>query len=579
MPTVNVARDLLFERLNRKYTEEEFDHLCFQFGVELDEVSADEKDPTITIYKIDIPANRYDLLCVEGISRALSIFLGDIKPPLYKAVKPAAVIQTIVKPSTQSVRPFIVTGILRGVRVTKNIYNSIIDLQEKLHHNICRKRTFVAIGVHDLSKLTPPFTYSADPPTAIKFKPLNQTKEFRADELMEFYQADNHLKHYLHIIKDFPIYPIIRDSTGVVLSMPPIINGDRTKVDLEGKEEKTMDLFFEATATDITKANIVMDTLITMLSEHSSTKFEAEATEVVYEHSGETVLLPGLSTRSQEIDVKETNSVVGIQLKAEEMSTSLTRMGLKSTVKNKGTISVEVPPTRHDVIHVCDIVEDVAIAYGYDNIVAELPRTPTVAKQFPLNKITDLLRENVAQSGFTEALTFSLCSVEDECEKIRQKRAEVEKKLAKISNPKTLEFQTCRRTLIPGLLKTIQANKKMPLPLKLFEISDVVIIDEKEEVGARNERHLAAVFYNKNPGFETIHGLLDRIMALLEVGEKDYGLEACDGNPTYFEGRGAEIKVKGKVIGTLGVLHPEVCEKFELVNPCSALEINLEQIL
>jgi phenylalanyl-tRNA synthetase beta chain len=282
MPTVNVARDLLFERLNRKFTEEEFDNLCFQFGVELDEVTTDEKDPSIVIYKIDIPANRYDLLCVEGISRALSIFLGDIKPPMYKVIKPASMIETIVKPSTQGVRQYLVTGILRGVRITPTVYNSIIDLQEKLHHNICRKRAMVAIGVHDLSKVTPPFVYSAEPPKEIKFVPLNQTKEFRADELMEFYQSDNHLKHYLHIIKDEPLYPVIRDSKGLVLSMPPIINGDRTKVDLEGKSEKIMDLFFEATATDITKALIVLDTLTTMLSEHCKDKFTAEATQVIY---------------------------------------------------------------------------------------------------------------------------------------------------------------------------------------------------------------------------------------------------------------------------------------------------------
>jgi len=183
----------------------------------------------------------------------------------------------------------------------------------------------------------------------------------------------------------------------------------------------------------------------------------------------------------------------------------------------------------------------------------------------------------VAQAGFTEALTFSLCSIDDECEKMRLSRKLVEPRLAKVSNPKTLEFQTARNTLLPGLLKTIQANKRMPLPLKLFEISDVVLIDPKVDTGTRNERHMTAVFYNKTPGFEVIHGLMDRVMQLLEV--KDYSLNASDENPTYFEGRGAQIIVKGVHIGSIGVLHPEVCEKFELVNPCSAFEINLESIL
>lgn len=75
----------------------------------------------------------------------------------------------------------------------------------------------------------------------------------------------------------------------------------------------------------------------------------------------------------------------------------------------------------------------------------------------------------------------------------------------------------------------------MPLPMKIFEISDVVLADEKSEVGARNERHLCAVYYNKTSGFEIIHGLLDRVMIALNVPRDEkktgvgYHLRPCDG--------------------------------------------------
>lgn len=106
----------------------------------------------------------------------------------------------------------------------------------------------------------------------------------------------------------------------------------------------------------------------------------------------------------------------------------------------------------------------------------------------------------------------------------------MEKKLVRIANPKTQDFQVARYTLLPGLLKTIQANKNMPLPLKLFEISDVVVLDENVDTGTRNVRHFCAVNYNKTPGFEVIHGLLDRFMQLLDCKfEKDYSLRAADG--------------------------------------------------
>lgn len=85
----------------------------------------------------------------------------------------------------------------------------------------------------------------------------------------------------------------------------------------------------------------------------------------------------------------------------------LTKMCLESIVDNK-QIRVTIPPTRHDVIHACDIYEDCAIAFGYNKIPKTFPKCSTVGQQTPVNKLTDLLRGPVAQAGFTEALTFSL---------------------------------------------------------------------------------------------------------------------------------------------------------------------------
>ncbi|MEE6525226.1 hypothetical protein FKM82_025100, partial [Ascaphus truei] len=131
-----------------------------------------------------------------------------------------------------------------------------------------RRRTLVAIGTHDLDTVSGPFTYTAKPPADIKFKPLNQSREYTAAELMELYRTDSHLKHFLHIIEDKPVYPVIYDRNGVVLSMPPIINGDHTKISLN-----TRNIFIECTATDGTKAKIVLDIMVTMFSEYCSEPF------------------------------------------------------------------------------------------------------------------------------------------------------------------------------------------------------------------------------------------------------------------------------------------------------------------
>uniref|UniRef100_A0A673A535 phenylalanine--tRNA ligase n=1 Tax=Sphaeramia orbicularis TaxID=375764 RepID=A0A673A535_9TELE len=482
--------------------DEEFDELCFEFGLELDEITSEKEliskeqgdskasgASDVILYKIDVPANRYDLLCLEGLVRGLQVFKNKLDAPRYTRVSPVSgqPQRLIITKETAAVRPHAVAAVLRNITFTQERYDSFIELQEKLHQNICRKRSLVAIGTHDLDTISGPFTYTAKPPGDICFKPLNQTKEYTATQLMSLYKSDSHLKHYLHIIEDKPVYPIIYDSNGIVLSMPPIINGDHTKITL-----KTKNVFIECTATDLTKAKIVLDMMVTMFSQYCSKPF-TESTE--------------------------------------NIAQLLTRMCLLSRATGVGDeIEVEIPPTRSDVIHACDIMEDAAIAYGFNNITRTTPRTYTVANQFPLNKLTELLRQDLAAAGFTEALNFALCSQEDIGDKLGKKISET--RAVHISNPKTAEFQVARTTLLPGLLKTIAANRKMPLPLKLFEISDVVL---KDDTKGRYS--------------------------------------------TFFPGRCAEVFVHGKSVGRLGVLHPDVINRFELTMPCSALEIDIEPFL
>uniref|UniRef100_A0A182P097 Phenylalanine--tRNA ligase beta subunit n=1 Tax=Anopheles epiroticus TaxID=199890 RepID=A0A182P097_9DIPT len=587
MPTVGVKRDLLFKALGKTYTDEEFQKFCFEFGLELDEVTTEKqmitkeqglveaaKDASEEIiYRIDIPANRYDLLCLEGLVMGLQVFMGKIKFPRFTKVGPvgkgAVPQKMIITKATAQIRPFAVAAVLRDITFTKDSYDSFIDLQDKLHQNICRKRTLVAIGTHDLDTLKGPFTYDAKPPKEISFVPLNQEKAMTGEELMEFYSTHAQLKTYLPIIRDSPVYPVIYDANGVVLSLPPIINGDHSKITLQ-----TKNVFIECTATDLTKARIVIDTLVCMFSVHCAKPFTVEYCDVV-SPSGETKQYPDLAFRKETISVAETNAYIGLNESAERMTYLLNRL-LPTKQTAPDTLEVEIPPTRHDILHACDIYEDVAIGYGYNRIPKTLPAKMHIAKQYPLNKLTEQLREQIAQAGFTEGLTFTLCSRDDIATKMNAQLDQIP--AVHIANPKTLEFQVVRTTLIPGLLKTLAANRKMPLPLKLFEVSDVVLADSKSEVGAKNERRVCAINCNKTAGFEVVHGLLDRVMQLLEVPwdkTTGYYLQACD-DPAYFPGRCASVLYKGAPIGRIGVLHPTVLQAFELTTPCSVVEFNME---
>ncbi|CAD5234442.1 unnamed protein product [Bursaphelenchus xylophilus] len=580
MPTIGIKKNILDKYLGREYSEQELDEVFFNYGLELDDVvvekTADGKE--VSTFKIEVPANRYDLLCVEGLARALRVFEGVEKPPRYEISKPKEQVVLNVEKSVETIRPYIVSAILRDVVFDEDTYNSFIDLQDKLHQNICRKRTLVSVGTHDLDTVKGPFYYRALKPQDIKFVPLNKTKEYNSKDLLEDYEKNElHLREFVPIIKTKPLYPVVFDSSGVVCSLPPIINSDHSKITL-----KTKNVFIEATAVDLNKANIVLDTIVTMFSQYCKQKFTVEPVKVVYESKKvPDTVYPVLPYREQEVNLSQMNVKIGIDVDADKAVDLLSKMSLSAKKVKNGKILVTVPPTRHDVLHECDVAEDLALAYGYNNLPTRLPQAHTVAQPFALNKLSDQLRNEFALAGWTEVMNFALCSEDDITTKLKR----VDINGVKIANPKTLEFQVARNSLLPGLLKTLSNNKEMPLPIKLFEVQDVVFRDTSRDTNSRNQRNAAAVYYSKTGSFEVIHGLLDRIFEVLDVplsksGGVGYFIKEKE-DPTYFPGRSAEViyrTVDGKLVelGVFGILHPEVLTNFNLNMPCCSLEINIE---
>ena len=607
MPTVALNRDELLAGLGEQYSEEGFDQLCFEFGIELDEVTTEkqmlqknkgdgaaglEEASEVVVWKLDIPANRYDLLCLEGVVRALRIFLGKDKPPVYRAVEAASPISMTVMPETAQIRPFVVSAVLRGVTFTQQNYDSFIDLQDKLHHNICRKRTLVAIGTHDLDTLEPPFTFEALPPQEIKFVPLNQEEEVDCVKMFENFDAGigygaAQLKAYLPIIRDSPVYPVIFDAKRRVLSLPPIINGDHSKIALH-----TKNVLIECTATDHTKAMTVLQTVVSMFSQYCADPFTVEPVKVVYSEGsnqkwGTSVVCPDLEPRHVEASLEYIQSCTGIQPPPgpERVIELLDKMQLTATYDEaKGSFDALVGIARSDVLHACDVMEDVAIAYGFDNIPKTLPQSATVGKQQPINKLSDLLRVELAECGFTEVCTLALCSFEENFDFLR--KSNEPETAVRIANPKTLEFQVVRTSLLPGMLKTVKECRKVALPLKLFEVSDIVLLDPTSDVGARNVRMMAGICVNKSSGFETIHGIVDRVMNMFGYtaqcaggeGDKSYTVVAAP-NPTFFPGRSADVMAGEVKVGSFGVLHPEVLESFGLIYPAAVFELSMEFFL
>ncbi|KAG9074542.1 phenylalanine--tRNA ligase subunit beta [Ceratobasidium sp. 370] len=433
-----------------------------------------------------------------------------------------------------------------------------MDLQDKLHQNIARKRQLVAIGTHDLDTLRPPFTYEALPPNQIKFVALGKTEEKRADELMQIYQGEKHLSRYLPIIQDSPVYPIIYDSNRTVLSMPPIINSEHSKITLE-----TRNVFIDLTATDETKLAIVTNMMVTMFSEYCAEPFtltdglgqrRVEPVRLILP-DGSTRITPDLSMRPMSTTSTYLNSYTGLTLSSTELARLLERMGLTATAvldapsstsptATDPDLTLLIPPTRPDILHPVDLVEDSAIAYGFNKLPRAFPATSTVAQPLEVSKLADLVRRECGMCGWVEVLPLILCSHDENFAWLNRKDDGTT--AVKLANPKTLEYQVVRTSLLPGLLKTIRENRAHALPIQIFEASDVTLKDDAHERRARNVRRAAAVWCNKSAGFEVVHGLLGRLMAVLEVPRVERGqgegwwIEGHD-DATYFPGRAAKI--------------------------------------
>ena len=255
-------------------------------------------------------------------------------------------------------------------------------------------------------------------------------------------------------------------------------------------------------------------------------------------------MVPDVSPRNTQAEVSYLNQCCGLNLSPEQLTEYLKKMSYdaKPSTISKNLLDVEVPPTRADVLHQADIMEDVAVAYGFNSLPRSFPgKAGTIGQPLPINKLSDIVRMEAAMAGWSEVMPLILCSHEENFGWLNRK--DDGNTAVKLANPKSLEFQVIRTSLLPGLLKTLRENKHHPVPMKVFEVSDVAFKDLSLERKSRNERHFAVAWYGKTSGFEIVHGLLDRVMAMLKsafitgeetldnpaIADSHYWIEELDG--------------------------------------------------
>ncbi|HUS77240.1 MAG TPA: phenylalanine--tRNA ligase subunit beta [Patescibacteria group bacterium] len=547
MPVIDVNLEDLRELLKIDVTIEELRDRLPMMGTSW-EGETDEG------FQLEVFPNRPDLLSIEGLARAYASFKG-VKTGLREYEVKEAGYKVDLERKVEGVRPYFVTAVVKNVEFDDPLIRSIIQMQEKLHVTHGRKRRKVAIGIHNLEPIQFPVTYTTKPPE-FKFRPLGERFEKNLTQIL----TEMHTGvEYAWTVEGFEEYPMILDSKGMVLSMPPIINGEYTRID-----EATRDLFIDVTGTDLKAITEVLNIIVTTFADRGA---EVYAVENHY-YTGEVLKTPDLKPREMELDNDYVNSTLGMELTPEETTALLAKMGHDATPGDR--LVIKVPCYRTDIMHPMDLVEDVAIAYGYDNFIPEIPEIASPAGEEPLEVFSRGLRNFMVGFGYQEVVTFMMSNRE----KLFTRMALPEEPIAETSNPKMEAYNSLRNRLLPSLIEILANNKHHPHPQNLYEVDDVVLIDPSTDTGARSTRRLTVAICHARANFSEARAVLDSIL-------ENVGVEAEiaeGGLDCFIDGRRLTASHGGKPLCWLGELKPEVLEAWTLEMPVAALEIDVDRL-
>ena len=495
------------------------------------------------VMTFDVFPNRPDLYSVEGIARGLRGYLGlELGLPHYDVS--ASGIDFLVERSVERVRPFAVGGVVRGVEMDDRMVKSLVDLQERLHTTTGRKRRKVAIGIHDLDRVEPPFTYKAVAPHEIRFVPLGRAEPMDLAEILTRHEKG---VEYAEILQGKEVYPIIVDRKGTVLSFPPIINGITTQLTPD-----TRNLFLDVTGTEHEAVSGVVNILATALAERGG---KIQTVRTVY--PDRTLATPDLTPIPMTLDLRRARELLGLELTPEKAVDLLRRMRHDAHADGT-TIRVEAAAYRMDILHEVDLAEDVAIAWGYDRYPRGLPRRQTIGTPLPKNDFSDALRQLLIGYGYQEVMSLTMANAED---------AIGTPDRAVVLNPVTTDLTTLRSSLLPGLVNLFRLNKHRELPQRIFEIADVVR-------SGKNARHVAGAAIHHKASFTEAKSL---VLSLLRDVGRAGTIEPVD-DPNFIPGRAASVSVDAREIGRFGEIHPRVLDAYTLVQPVMAFELEVEPL-
>ncbi|MFH0831590.1 MAG: phenylalanine--tRNA ligase subunit beta [archaeon] len=539
MPTIEISKKDLCSITGKNLSSSQLEEVLQYAKATVESVQGD-------VLKIEAgDANRPDLWSAEGISREIKGHLGiETGMPRYKAEQS----EFILKNNGVRARPVIACAVVKNLKLNDEAIKQIVQLQEKLCENFGLKRKEAALGVYDFDRIKWPISYSELGNDEIKFVPLGMNEALSPKEILQRHEKGIQYRHLLESGK----YPIIIDSAKQVLSMPPVINSDYT-----GKvSEKTKNVFIEVTGNSFRFILPILNIMAAALAERGGKIYSVKVT------GKNPITTPNLEPVRARLDVQYCNRILGTAFNEKEICKLLEKARFSAKQSGK-FIEVLYLPYRQDIMDERDLIEDVAIAYGYQNLKPDEAKISTIGKAQGLSYAKNRITEMLIGLNMQEAATFSLSSKDTLFRKMNLPETEV----VEVSNPVSVTYSCLRNSVMPGILDFLSQNIKKEMPQKIFEIGECYSATEQKTMNK-----LCIAITHKDANFTEIKQILDYIAKTMNI---ECSINEAS-NSSFLEGRTGIIRAGKNVIGILGEVSPKVLSEFGIEMPVALLEIDLD---
>ncbi len=543
----------LLSLIGKKLTLEKLQEFLFLLKAEVEKIEGN-------VIEIEVNPDRQDMLSTEGIAHAVRSFL-EIEPGLkeYKVKKSGK--QIIVQAGLEKIRPFICCSILKGVRASDELIKEYMHLQEALTSTHGRNRKKASIGLYVYDELEFPIIYGTKKPERIKFVPLGYEVEMDGPRILAQHEKGI---EFGPIIESHKKWPLLYDSKGQVLSLPPIINSNN----LGRITTETKNLFVEVTGTHLLTVQQALNIITASLAERGA---QIESVTSVYP-DGTVEETPNFIPEQMTISIEDINKLLGLDLDGERITRALERMGYGAELTKGEKVRVQIPKYRMDILHPVDIMEDIAIGFGFDKIQPAMPQTMTTGSVGPVTRLKNKVRDLMVGMEYLEVMNFIMTSPEVLNENMGRSR-----QVVTTSNPKSRSYSVLRNSLLPVLLDFASKNQHSDYPQKIFEVGDIIIPDESKETCTDQVPSVCGLMTDAKVNVTSLMTEIGFLLRNLGL-DHQFEFEAVT-NSDFIPGRSASIKVRGRLSGFFGEISPDILNNFGLGHPVVAFELLLPSSL